>query len=142
MTGKTDCLYSTQVSLVVIIFELTGELTVILPIILAVMVSKWVADAFGREGIYDEYILMNKYPFLENKREYRFTSTAYEVMGSKQLRFLTTESNTVESLTNVLNEPSGYTGYPIVNSEEQMQLVGLISRQDLRQALGNISFAF
>jgi chloride channel 3/4/5 len=41
------------VSLVVIMFELTGELSYMLPLIMAVMVSKWVADAFNRDGMYE-----------------------------------------------------------------------------------------
>eukprot|EP01136_Pigoraptor_vietnamica_P006623 Opistho-1_new@39758 len=40
------------VSLVVIIFELTGGLTYVLPVMLTVLASKWVGDAFGREGMY------------------------------------------------------------------------------------------
>ena len=39
------------VSLVVIMFELTGGLQYILPIMIAVMASKWVGDAFGRESM-------------------------------------------------------------------------------------------
>ena len=40
------------VSLVVIMFELTGGLTYIVPLMIACMVSKWVADAFGKDGMY------------------------------------------------------------------------------------------
>ena len=31
---------------------------------IAVMVSKWVADAFGKEGIYSIWIAMRRYPWL------------------------------------------------------------------------------
>jgi chloride channel 3/4/5 len=41
----------------------------ILPIMVSVIVSKWVGDAFGRDGIYDEQIIMNGYPHLDNKAE-------------------------------------------------------------------------
>lgn len=41
------------VSLVVIMFELTGGLEYIVPLMAATMTSKWVADALGREGIYE-----------------------------------------------------------------------------------------
>lgn len=40
------------VSLVVIMFELTGGLQYIVPLMAAVMTAKWVGDAFGREGMY------------------------------------------------------------------------------------------
>ena len=39
------------VSLVVIMFELTGGLTYIVPIMVAVMVSKWVGDALVKDGM-------------------------------------------------------------------------------------------
>lgn len=38
------------VSLAVIMFELTGGLEYILPVMIAVIISKWVGDAFGPEG--------------------------------------------------------------------------------------------
>ncbi len=40
-----------SVSLVVIMFELTGGLTYIVPFMTAVMVSKWVGDALMKEGM-------------------------------------------------------------------------------------------
>ena len=46
--------------------------TDMLPIMMTVMLAKWSADAFGRESIYDEHILMNEYPFLDNKWEPSF----------------------------------------------------------------------
>ena len=58
MTGtillvSTICLSPLHVvSLVVIMFELTGGLNYILPIMVAVMISKWVGDAFMKDGMY------------------------------------------------------------------------------------------
>ena len=40
------------VSLVVIMFELTGGLMYIVPLMVAILISKWVGDAFGKEGMY------------------------------------------------------------------------------------------
>ncbi|KAG8144730.1 hypothetical protein E2320_013179 [Naja naja] len=59
------------VSLVVIMFELTGGLEYIVPLMAAAMTSKWVADAIGREGIYDAHIRLNGYPFLEAKEVFQ-----------------------------------------------------------------------
>ena len=39
-------------SLVVIMFELTGGLSYIVPIMVAVLVSKWVGDALVKDGMY------------------------------------------------------------------------------------------
>ncbi|EHL01986.1 putative H(+)/Cl(-) exchange transporter 3 [Glarea lozoyensis 74030] len=57
------------VSIVVIMFELTGALTYVLPIMIAVMLSKWIGDAFGKRGIYESWIHFNEYPFLDNSEE-------------------------------------------------------------------------
>lgn len=45
-------MYTHTVSLVVIMFELTGGLTYIVPIMVAVMISKWVGDALFKDGMY------------------------------------------------------------------------------------------
>ncbi|CAI4217994.1 unnamed protein product [Parascedosporium putredinis] len=57
------------VSIVVIMFELTGALTYVLPIMVAVMTAKWVGDAFSRKDIYESWIHFNEYPFLDNSDE-------------------------------------------------------------------------
>jgi chloride channel 3/4/5 len=41
------------VSLVVIIFELTGAVELVLQIMMAVMISKFTADYFSTDGIYE-----------------------------------------------------------------------------------------
>ena len=38
-------------------FELTGGLMYIVPLMVAILISKWVADAFGKEGMYPLYIV-------------------------------------------------------------------------------------
>ncbi len=68
------------ISLVVIMFELTGGLTYIVPLMAAAMTAKWIGDGFVRGGIYDAHIELNGYPFLDNKEEFNFTTTAAEVM--------------------------------------------------------------
>ncbi|CAG8805395.1 20388_t:CDS:2, partial [Racocetra persica] len=68
------------VSLVVIMFELTGALTYVLPIMIAVMISKWVGDAFDKEGIYDGWIRINEYPFLDSKEDYVYNTLASQYM--------------------------------------------------------------
>lgn len=61
MTGAFDSLLSvvrahgssgSAVSLVVIMFELTGGINIILPLMVATMFSKWVGDAISKESMY------------------------------------------------------------------------------------------
>jgi chloride channel 3/4/5 len=68
------------VSLVVIMFELTGGLNYIVPLMAAAMTAKWIGDGFVRGGIYDAHIELNGYPFLDNKEEFNFTTSAADVV--------------------------------------------------------------
>lgn len=76
------------VSLVVIMFELTGGVRYIVPLMAAAMASKWVGDALGRQGIYDAHIALNGYPFLDSKDEFQHTSLAADVMQPKYVSTL------------------------------------------------------
>ncbi|KAG0236911.1 hypothetical protein BGW42_002409 [Actinomortierella wolfii] len=123
------------VSLVIIMFELTGALTYVLPIMIVVMTSKWVGDAFGKEGIFDGIILLCGYPFLGDKEEYKYNTMASQVMTPvEDLVVITATGNTLDSLDNLLRE-TDYKGYPVVSSLRDMMLVGYISRTELRYAL-------
>lgn len=137
MVGATSVLSGITrmtVSLVVIVFELTGQLDYILPLMLAVMVSKWVADAFNKDGIYDEHIALNGYPFLDNKRDYRFTTQAIDVMSTRDLCVLTETGHTIGDLRGLLSSRK-YAGFPIVNNTTDMNVRGYITRAELRAAL-------
>ena len=82
-------------------FELTGALTYVLPIMIAVMISKWVGDAFDKEGIYDAWIRLNGYPFLDTKIEYIWNTLASQVMTRvEDLTVITATGHTVDSLGN------------------------------------------
>ena len=52
-------------SLVVIMFELTGELEHIVPHMIAIFVAKWIADALSKEGVYDLAQSVLGHPFLD-----------------------------------------------------------------------------
>jgi Voltage gated chloride channel len=55
------------VTVVVIMFELTGALTYILPTMIVLLVTKAVGDFLGTNGIADEMIRLNGFPFLEKE---------------------------------------------------------------------------
>ncbi|KAE8352243.1 chloride channel [Aspergillus coremiiformis] len=66
--GATMCgVTRLSVTLAVILFELTGSLTHVLPFSLAILCAKWTADAIEPRSIYDLLTDMNSYPFLDNK---------------------------------------------------------------------------
>uniref|UniRef100_A0A8C9YZU5 Chloride channel protein n=1 Tax=Sander lucioperca TaxID=283035 RepID=A0A8C9YZU5_SANLU len=143
MVGAAACLGGVTrmtVSLVVIVFELTGGLEYIVPLMAAVMTSKWVGDAFGREGIYEAHIRLNGYPFLDAKEEFTHITLAREVMRPRRsdppLAVLTQDDLTVEELQSTINETS-YNGFPVIVSKESQRLVGFALRRDITIAIEN-----
>lgn len=120
------------VSIVVIMFELTGALTYVLPIMVAVMISKWVGDAFSRRGIYESWIRLNEYPFLDNSDETPVPDAPVSraMTRVEDLVVLTAAGHTLGSLAAVL-DAHPYRGFPIVSDPRDALLLGYISRADL-----------
>ena len=67
------------ISLVVIMFELTGALQHIVPFMVAVQLAKWTGDFFG-DGIYDCHIELRQYPFLHEPEEHSVSGIAADIM--------------------------------------------------------------
>ncbi|KAI0874767.1 chloride channel [Hypoxylon argillaceum] len=128
------------VSIVVIMFELTGALTYVLPIMIAVMLSKWVGDAFSRRGIYESWIHFNGYPFLDSGDEGGGAQrvpdiTAGQIMTRiEDLVVLTATGHTIASLRAVLGS-CAYRGFPVVSDPREALLLGYISRSELAYSL-------
>ncbi|XP_021378243.1 H(+)/Cl(-) exchange transporter 3-like isoform X6 [Mizuhopecten yessoensis] len=145
------------VSLVVIMFELTGGLQYIVPLMAAVLTSKWVGDSLGREGIYDAHIHLNGYPYLDSKEEFTHTTIAADVMRPRPkssegdsgywrygiavrndppLCVITQDTMTLEELESTL-KTSDHNGFPVVVSRESQYLVGFVLRRDVNLAIEN-----
>lgn len=125
------------VSLVVIMFELTGGITYIVPIMVAVMTAKWVGDYITPGGIYDAHISINGYPYLDGKERFMHTSVCEDVMHTKrnkELKTVNDSSVTIQDLE-VLLEATTYHGFPIVADHKYNVVVGYIGRNDLVRAL-------
>ena len=100
------------ISLTVIIIEATGCISFGLPIMICLMVSKWVADSFI-EGLYDLAIKMANVPFLEWDPPHKsYTIYASDVMAPKVKVLQTTE--TVANLVNILKSTT-HNGFPVVD---------------------------
>ncbi|KAF1812656.1 chloride channel protein 3 [Eremomyces bilateralis CBS 781.70] len=126
------------VSIVVIMFELTGALTYVLPIMVAVMVSKWVGDAISPRGIYESWIHFNGYPFLDNRDDNSAAVPdvlANEVMTRLvDLVVITSTGHTIQSLQTLLTQHD-LRGFPVIDNERNTTLLGYISRTELEFAL-------
>ncbi|KAJ3253282.1 hypothetical protein HK103_000776 [Boothiomyces macroporosus] len=128
------------VSLAVIMFELTGALTYVLPLMTSIMAAKWVADAFGRDSIYDHLIHEKGYPYLNHKRNNFTRLTLAQDLMETNVDTLDTDSiYRVSDIQGKLSHldmihPSFDGGFPVVKSG--YVLTGYISQTDLSHALG------
>eukprot|EP01063_Lacrimia_lanifica_P012440 TRINITY_DN19078_c0_g1_i1.p1 TRINITY_DN19078_c0_g1~~TRINITY_DN19078_c0_g1_i1.p1 ORF type:complete len:770 (+),score=294.38 TRINITY_DN19078_c0_g1_i1:77-2386(+) len=123
------------ISLVVIIFELTGGLEYLVPVMLAALISKWVGEWLGQEdSIYELHIEMNGYPYLDPKSEATLQATAADFMVSSNIQVITVVGWTVGDINQML-EGCNHSGFPVVMSHQDMRIVGFISRTNLMNAL-------
>ncbi|TBU47598.1 chloride channel [Dichomitus squalens] len=122
------------ISLVVIMFELTGALSHVLPLMISVMVSKWVADAFGKDGIYTVWIAMRQYPWLPTRDFRDKGQTAAHVMKPVSNLFVIHDDGhgcSVKELNEFISRHS-FGGFPVLHGE---QLLGMVMRDKLRACL-------
>lgn len=142
------------VSIVVIMFELTGALSYVLPIMIAVMLAKWIGDAISKRGIYEAWIHLNEYPYLDNKDNTRIPHVPVSNVMTPVTEMTcidASRTHTVGELRSVLSKQK-FRGYPVVTlrssnagssgvgvdrpqSTHRNTLLGYISRTELAYAL-------
>ena len=121
------------VSVVVIMFELTGALTYILPTMIAVGVTKVVSERFGKGGIADRMIWFNGMPFLNNKEDHTFGVPVSQSMTANPTCLPATGLRLTE--VEAILSDSQYQGFPIVDDMDSKILLGFIGRTELQYAL-------
>lgn len=127
------------VAVVVIMFELTGALTYILPIMVVVGTAKLVADLLGRGGISERSIKFNGYPFLDDDDHVfgiavgSMMKTSPTVLYASGMRLADVEERL---------DCGDYKGFPVVQSQADDTLVGYVTRVELRYALGKARHAY
>lgn len=124
------------VSVVVIMFELTGALTYILPTMIVLGVTKVVSELFGKGGIADRMIWFNGFPFLDKKEDHTFGVPVSQVMTSEVIALPTTGLS-MKNIEHMLKEDK-YQGFPIVEDASSKFLVGYIGRTELRYAIDRV----
>ncbi|KAF5351931.1 hypothetical protein D9756_007664 [Leucocoprinus leucothites] len=123
------------VTVVVIMFELTGALTYILPTMIVLLVTKAVGDFLGTNGIADEMIRFNGFPFLE-KEDHAYNVTVSKVMR----RDLHTVSDTGMCVKDVeaLLASTDVKGFPVVSADGCRKFLGFIDRTEIRYVLERV----
>jgi chloride channel 3/4/5 len=122
-----------SVSLIVIMFELTGGLSHLLPTMIGILAAKLVCTWFECEGIYDYHILLKQYPFLNLGNKFPDNVPARDLMRKSLLCI--PEKTTIGNIRSILQDPRPYYGWPIVRSEEDMILAGNVVRAELERAM-------
>ncbi|KAL7805993.1 chloride channel [Trichoderma aethiopicum] len=120
-------------TVVVIMFELTGALTYILPTMIVVGVTKMVSEMFGKGGIADRMIWFNGFPFIDSKEDHNYGVPVSHVMRSSVVS-LPVSGLTLADVEQLLAETK-YQGFPIVLDGSSKTLVGYIGRTELRYAV-------
>ncbi|KAJ3288989.1 hypothetical protein HDU79_004407 [Rhizoclosmatium sp. JEL0117] len=127
-------------SLTVIMFELTGALSYMLPIMGTVLTAKWVADYVGQDGgagLYGELIAVNGYPFLASGDEYIGVGEVGEIMTRVgDMALLEGTSMRVGQVEELLSDTE-WKGFPIVVGGGDLTVVGFAGRPELQLALAH-----
>ncbi|KAK5998259.1 putative chloride channel protein [Cladobotryum mycophilum] len=121
------------VSVVVIMIELTGALTYILPIMIVLGVTKAISGMLGKGGIADRMISFNGFPYLDSKEEHNFGVPVSQVMRTSVVS-LPVHGLTLAELEQLLADDK-YQGFPIVSDTTSKVLVGYIGQTELRYAV-------
>jgi len=99
----------------VIMFELTGALTYILPTMIVLLVTKAVGDLLGTNGIADEMIRFNGFPFLE-KEDHAYGVDVSTVMRSLSDIYTVPEKGMRVKDVESLMTSTNVKGFPVVSS--------------------------
>ena len=99
---------------------------------ISVMVSKWVADASGADGIYAHWIALRQYPWLPSREFRDHGETAAHVMKPAEHLAVAHDGASVARLEEVARR-HGFRAFPVVRGEE---LLGVVMRDKLKKCIG------
>jgi len=126
------------ISLVVIMFELTGGVSYVIPIMITILAAKWTADAINKNSIFDCLIEENDYPYLNNKRIPVHQKSVVDIMDTNVLTLEVNYKYSVDELIDILNNQlltnqySDDGGFPVLDNG---MLVGYIAFNELEHAI-------
>ncbi|RWS27823.1 chloride channel protein 2-like protein [Leptotrombidium deliense] len=123
------------ISTTVMVFELTGQMSHILPVIIAVLIANAVAQSL-KPSIYDSIIEIKKLPFLPSIVS--TNSAAYNIMADdimvRDVVYIWRKC-TYRDIQNVLKSNLQIQSFPLVESPRSMILLGSVQRVELSELL-------
>ncbi|KAF5285463.1 hypothetical protein FQA39_LY16637 [Lamprigera yunnana] len=116
------------ISVSVIVFEMTGQITHIIPIMIAVLISNAIASLLF-PSMYDSIILIKKLPYLPDflPSSSRMYNICVEDFMMREVKYIY-ERMTYEQLKTILKENKRLKSFPLVDNPENMVLLGSIQR--------------
>jgi CBS domain-containing protein len=132
-TAMLGGVFRSSISLVVIMVEGTGGIDFILPVILAIVISNWVAHHIHHAGAYEADLeRLGEVCFLPSEPPHKLIAiTAGDIMAPDVICF--NEIVSVAEVVKVLRETQ-HNGFPVIRHTESDgcgQLVGLILRHQI-----------
>ncbi|KAF4520380.1 hypothetical protein B566_EDAN012885 [Ephemera danica] len=129
------------ISLTVILIEATGNITFGLPLMMSLLMAKWIGDFFN-EGLYDMHIHLTGVPILG----WEPPPLSHNIYASELMSHPVITLRSVESVATVVDilKSQSHSGFPIVDVTEQGEssntICGLILRSQLIVLLQNKIF--
>ncbi|KAE9415314.1 hypothetical protein Angca_007625, partial [Angiostrongylus cantonensis] len=123
------------ISVAVIVFEVTGQLMHILPVMIAVFIGNIVC-AYFQPSIYDSIIAIKKLPYIREMStcfDELNTTTAEQIMVS-DVKFIWKEI-TYNELKKLMDDNREIRSFPIVLDRESRVLLGSVSRKVLNDSV-------
>ncbi|KAH3678984.1 hypothetical protein WICMUC_001298 [Wickerhamomyces mucosus] len=125
---------------VVTVFELTGALTYVLPIMITVIVARWVNDAFDELNCYDYWIEFFNYPYLHEINR-PLPLIEIKKIFSENLKinnmkvFYEDDDISVKDLVDSIANCVEFQGVPILENRTSKFVKGWVSLLDLEKEL-------
>ncbi|KAL0287701.1 UNVERIFIED_CONTAM: Chloride channel protein CLC-d [Sesamum calycinum] len=119
------------VSLCVIMVEITNNLKLLPLIMLVLLISKAVGDAFN-EGLYEEQARLRGIPLLESRPKYQMRNiTAKEACGNQQVVYFPRVVKVMDVLS--ILKSNNHNGFPVIDHTRSGEtlVIGLILRSHL-----------
>lgn len=115
-------------SVTVIILEMSNDLRYLLPIMIAILVAKALADRLTHP-IYDQMLDVKYFPFLHPHPSNEMKLLLAKHVMNKEVKYFL-ETELVRNIINVLSNTT-YNGFPILNNHKEKVFKGLILRSQL-----------
>lgn len=123
------------ISISVIVFEMTGQITHCIPVLIAVLIANAIASLL-QPSCYDSIIMIKKLPYLPDilpsgSNAYNLTVEDFMLRDIKYIWY----GMTYKDLRAVLKENRKLKGFPLVDNPKHMILLGSIQRTELIAAI-------